>query len=172
MDDIPSYRAETRGIDALKPPKWVFGSKFQGFRPQTSAKSGSILSDIRHISIGCKAYTKKTSLPEEIWEEELVCGGLGKEETLHLMGFPSNALSINNTSGLREQLLKNLKSCESNTQHALDEKFINSTGLELRRLATERWTKTGSRWSVNTRNQERRRYQNQELVLWLPFRGR
>jgi len=37
------------------------------------------------------------------------------------MGFPSIALSINDTSGLPGRLLINLKSLEANTQHALDE---------------------------------------------------
>lgn len=40
------------------------------------------------------------------------------------MGFPSNALCINDTSGLKGQLLKNLKSCDSNTQQALDENSL------------------------------------------------
>jgi hypothetical protein len=73
--------------------------------------------DIRRIE-------RRLPSPRKSGREELVCGGLGKEETLHLMGFPSNALSINDTSGLTGQLLKNLKSCESNTQHALDENSL------------------------------------------------
>lgn len=62
--------------------------------------------------------------PRKSGREELVCGGLGKEETLHLMGFPSIALSINDSSGLKRQLLINLKSFESNTQQALDENSL------------------------------------------------
>lgn len=40
------------------------------------------------------------------------------------MGFPSNALSINDSSGTRRRLLKNLKSCESNSQQAFDENSL------------------------------------------------
>jgi hypothetical protein len=40
------------------------------------------------------------------------------------MGFPSITMSINDSSGLKGQLLKNLKSCESNTQQALDENSL------------------------------------------------
>ncbi len=142
MDDIPSYRAETRRIDALKPLKSVFRTKFQAFRPQTSAKAGQFcrISDTYPSDAG--RIQRRLPSPRKSGREELVCGGLGKEETLHLMGFPSNALSINDTSGLREQLLKNLKSCESNTQHALDENSLiqrsRSLGVRPRRGGRKR----------------------------------
>ncbi len=94
-----------------------------------------IRSDIRRICAACAKDTKKLPSRMKSGREALTCGGLGKEETQRLMGFPSFALSINNTSRVAVRLLKNLKSRDSNSQHAFDE--ISLTHWLNRRMPSE-----------------------------------
>jgi hypothetical protein len=94
MDDIPPIALKLAELRSAR-GKNGFGRQISAFLAPDNPKSGAISSDIGRIFIVRLAdagrIERRLPSPKKSGREELVCGGLGKEETLHLMGFPSNA---------------------------------------------------------------------------------